>query len=139
MLVAEMAARMKAKLPSLRVTQRSTTGEISHRLIPRGCTSLQTETSSASDSDYSCSHDALEFDDNVLDLDSMHRVFEPSLTPANGSSLHEIAQKAAVASWSRIRAAMLKTTIECQAMPTNQKCLRCGVGDAVYRCLKCAP
>ena len=105
-----MAARMKVKLPSLRVTQRSTTGEISHRLIPRGCSSLQTETSSASDSD-SCSHDALSLlktddtaDPEVLALDSMQPVFEPSLTPADEPSLYEIAQKAAVASWSRIRA-----------------------------------
>jgi len=40
-----MDARLKLKLPSLRVTQRSTTGEIHHRLIPRGCAAIQNESS----------------------------------------------------------------------------------------------
>ena len=32
----QMAKRLKFKLPSLRVTQRSTSGEITHRLVSRG-------------------------------------------------------------------------------------------------------
>ena len=34
-----MAKRLKFKFPPLRITQRSTSGEVSHRLIPRACQS----------------------------------------------------------------------------------------------------
>ena len=34
---------------------------------------------------------------------------------------------------------MLKTAIQCNAMPLKQKCILCSTNDATYRCLKCAP
>ena len=59
--------------------------------------------------------------------------------PLNEPSLHVLAQKAAIASWNKLRPEMLKTAIECNAMPLKQKCILCSTDDATYRCLKCAP
>lgn len=93
---------MKLKLPSLRVTQRSTTGKVVHRLIPRGCTSQ----SKKCDEEPSVSDDD---EDSVTEFDDMITMdeFDPgspnsSLTPLNEPSLHLLAQKAAVASWKKM-------------------------------------
>ena len=43
----------------------------------------------------------------------------------SGPSLHDIRQKAATAAWEKNRFAMLKTFIECNAMPSNQTCIMC--------------
>ena len=142
-----MAARLKLKLPSLRVTQRSTTGEINHRLIPRGCTAIQNEPSDlCHDADKEASvepnpnqsaESGNAFDAGIgLDAND---VSVPLLTPTIEPSLHVLAQKAAIASWSKLRPDMLKTAIECNAMPLKQKCILCSTNDATYRCLKCAP
>ena len=142
-----MAARLKLKLPSLRVTQRSTTGVVSHRLIPRGRTSIQNEPSDLCHSDAEdCERASIESglsaeSDNALDgldLDTSH-VSGSLSTPMNEHSLHVLAQKAAIASWNNIRPDMLKTAIEGNALPLKQKCIVCSTDDATYRCLKCAP
>ena len=140
-----MAARLKLKLPSLRVTQRSTTGEINRRLIPRGCTAIQNEPSDlCHDADKEASVEPSQSAEsgNAFDagigLDA-NDVSVPLLTPTIEPSLHVLAQKAAIASWSKLRPDMLKTAIECNAMPLKQKCILCSTNDATYRCLKCAP
>ena len=55
----------------------------------------------------------------------------------SGPSLHDIRQKAATAAWEKNRFAMLKTFIECNAMPSNQTCIMCA-SEAKCRCLQCA-
>ena len=134
-----MAAQMKLKLPSLRVTQRSTTDEVVHRLIPRGCTS-QCEKYDEEPSLDSVSNDG----DSVTEFDGMDEFDtsspNPNLTiPVDEPSLHLLAQKAAVASWKMMRPAILRVAIESNAMPPNQVCIRCGTDEATYRCLRCAP
>lgn len=76
--------------------------------------------------------------DAGIDLDTID-VSGPLLTPMNELSLHVLAQKAAIASWSKLRPDMLKTAIDCNAMPLKQKCILYSTDDVAYRYLKCAP
>ena len=85
-------------------------------------------------------------EDSVTEVDDMITMdeFDPgspnsSLTPSNEPSLHLLAQKAAVASWKKMRPAILRAAIENNAMPPNQVCIQCGTDEATYRCLQCAP
>lgn len=52
---------------------------------------------------------------DLLDLDSMQPISEPSLTPVDEPSVYEIAQKAAVASWDQIRNAEDNNRMPCNA------------------------
>lgn len=131
-----MAWRMKLKLPSMKVTQRSTSGEVVHRIVPRGCSSQEksedcggnflTGTAGCGDAG----------DDQELGTgDSWNPLSHLS---AREPSLHEIVQKAAVSAWKEIRPALLKASIECSAMPPHQRCIVCTDQVAKYRCLQCA-
>ena len=140
-----MATQKRMKLPSLKLTQRSTGGVVRHRTVPRGMTNsaartghdLDDETSQASPETVRVSvddtADAALVEDGELpmpgidDFDRDH----------SGPSLHSIKQKAAAAAWERNRISMLKTFIECNAMPYNQTCITCA-NEAKYRCLQCA-
>ena len=122
-----MAKRLKAKLPMLSVTQRSTAGEVSHRRIPRGC--VQQELKPSADSG------ALDTDDWPQLNDSYGEQQVASELP----SLHSIAQRSAVELWEKIRPSLLQAAIESSAMPPNQTCISCCDNEALYRCLQCGP
>lgn len=145
-----MASRLKLRLPSLRVTQRSTTGEVNHRLIPRGCTSQAVQTTD--ESHPLCDNDGVDGKgDSVMDKNKPVELPDQQFgvvgmdsgtlsTSINDEpSLHVLAQKASIASWNKLRPIMLKTAIECNAMPLNQMCVICNTNEAIYRCLRCAP
>ena len=128
------AKRVKFKLPSLKLSQRSTSGEQIHRIVPRGCVlASQHDTEKAMEE---------EDNDNVgsesgFDGGSFNDI--TPVPPANEPSLHEITQKASIASWSRMRLDLLRTVIESNCMPHDQYCSKCFSQQATYRCLQCGP
>ena len=134
-----MAVRFKLKLPSFRVTQRSTTGEIKHRLTPRGCTSEDKGLTAL----YNCGDATVTEPPASADPGSGARILDDisgaSFPPVTEPSLHSLAQKALVGNWNKIRPDILRTAIECNAIPPKQKCMLCSADNAIYRCLKCAP
>ena len=128
--------RLKLKLPSLRVVQRSTSGEVTHRLVPRGSgsqcepSSSRTPTHSRSDEEFEGGDEAggmMDFDDSAYHT-----------APSDEPSLHHIAQKAATASWKKLRPDLLKAVIEGNAMPPCTSCKICHTREATCRCLQCS-
>jgi len=116
------------KLPVLKVTQRSTTGETVRRDIPRGC--IGSDAIASQNENSSCFGD--EYDAfSVEQPDSVDNaeLFDPSL--------HKITQEAAVANWNAIRPAILRAAIESSAMHANQSCCLC-TNEATLRCLQCS-
>ena len=125
------------KLPSLKLTQRSTHGPVRHHTVPRGVTgSFISDNSDSKLPECDCQSDAdpLVSDDfgEKGSSDGYDQDFhgEPSL--------HFIEQKAAATAWEQSRLSMLKTCIECNSLPSCQKCIMC-ISEAKYRCLQCAP
>ena len=129
-----MASHMRMKLPSLKLTQRSTQGPARQRTVPRGMVSVFSGTKQAE-------RDGRHSD--VADHDSSESSFLGNVDSGDGDSnepsLHFIKQKAAAAAaWEQNRVSMLRTYIECTAPTSDQKCVMCG-NEAKYRCLQCAP
>ena len=52
-------------------------------------------------------------------------------------SLHEIREKASTEAWDSIRTALRDVAVECNSMPSGQKCILCST-LAEYRCIECA-
>ena len=138
-----MAKRLKLKLPSLTVTQRSTSGKISHRVVPRMC-GMQDE----ADESFNNQEDDIDHDDCETDDVTTHAVHEfsgPTLAPEMSSaprplpSMHEISQKASVAAWNKVQNDLLRTAVENSGMPVNQCCIICDTRQAEYRCQHCGP
>ena len=138
----DMATQMRMKLPSLKLTQRSTRGVVRHRTVPRGMTSCY----SASPSEETRSQTSESPEASIEDSDATSLVddgespmlnFDDCDQDLGGPSLHSIKQKAATAAWEKNRVSILKTIIECNAMPSNQTCIMCA-SEAKYRCLQCA-
>ena len=130
-----MANRLKLKLPTLLVTQRSTTGEVSQRRIPRGCVQGSPGVSHPShpgpDDGYQPSD---EYGGDHLTSD-----VGGGMGVENLPSLHCIAQRSAVESWDKVRPHLLRAAIESSAMPPDQTCITCCANEAMYRCLQCGP
>lgn len=129
-----MAYLLKLKLPSLKVTQTRSHGGVVHTTVPRSCINRGTNTDD--DAQASDIHDEQDCAavDSPPSLEG-YSEFDPQETLP---SLHEVREKAAVEGWSRVRTALLRTTVECNSMPTGQTCVLCTV-EATYRCLDCAP
>lgn len=125
-----MAARLKLKLPALKVTQRSTTGETVRRDIPRGCISSIHSDDNSSLVETSDNIGVQEATEGAIDDDSTYVTLDEP-------SLHKISQEASVASWNKIRPAILRAAIESSAMPPNEQCCMC-TAEAEYRCLQCS-
>ena len=105
-----MASHMKIKLPSIKLTQRSTHEPVKHRTIPRGM--AETSKSSMVDST-SVMDPAVHVDDgNDPDYDEMGTEFSGSdCQDKEQPSLHYIKQKAATTAWQQNRILMLKAHI----------------------------
>lgn len=121
-----MAARLKLKLRTLKVTQRSTTGETVRREIPRGCIGIHIQDPSPVETSDDPAGSGFDVETTVYDDSS--DPLEPSL--------HRISQEAAAASWNKIRPAILRAAIENSAMP-NHSCAICPA-EAECRCLQCS-
>ena len=123
-----MAKRLKFKLPPLRMTQRSTSGEVSHGFIPRACRSLRgTEQIERNEEQPS----------GVVSGASLN-VGNWMEASDHLPSLHEITQKQATESWNKIRPELLKVAIASEALPKNRQC-SCCIEEASCRCLQCGP
>lgn len=116
------------KLPSLKVSQRSTSGEVVVRSIPRSFTCPE---KFGGHNQVMEDKDSGDYCDDYENYDDMI----PDLPPP---SLHHIAQKAASAAWKGIRSSLLKTSVEMHAMLPNQMCIVCKE-KASCRCIQCAP
>ena len=136
-----MATQMRMKLPSLKLTQRLTQGVVRHRTVPRGMTTCSSPRDETTSQTQECPEAASFEESGATSLEDDGE--SPMLNvdgydqDLSGPSLHDIRQKAATAAWEKNRFAMLKTFIECNAMPSNQTCIMCA-SEAKYRCLQCA-
>ena len=130
-----MALHTRIKLPSLKLTQRSTHGPIRHRTVPRGVTTdsfvVKSDCDSISEPVAPDHNDCGELGAMLSGDNGLNH------SGNNEPSLHYIKQKAAVTAWEQNRAAMLRKCIECNAMPNHQNCIMCA-NEAKYRCLQCA-
>lgn len=138
-----MANQMRMKLPSLKLTQRSTQGKVRHRTVPRGMTSSSARSPGCADDAEKSSQTSPESPGEAGSVEKSDDGESPMLIiddfdqDHSGPSLHSIKQKAATAAWEKNRVSMLKTFIECNSMPSNQTCITCA-NEAKYRCLQCA-
>ena len=123
-----MASRLSLKLPSLKVTQRSTSGKTVKRVIPRGCfggvaCDRVEEDLAAVGGGASSSYIYLDADDDHSEVS----LPEPSR--------HKIAQESSIAGWrNKFRPDLLKAMIESSAMLSSQKCCLC-TNEVTYRCV----
>lgn len=129
-----MATHMRMKLPSFKLCQRSTHGPVRHRTVPRGMVGTS-ESRKSDNSPVSTDHAHAgcgcdEISGTEFSAGDSHSKDQPSL--------HYIKQKAATNAWQQNRASMLRAHIECNAMPSHQKCITC-IKGAEYRCTQCAP
>lgn len=109
------------RLPSLKLTQRSTCGAVRHRTVPRGVVgSMDSEECSSGSNDSAPGSDVDEVNDYDNDHDLNTMLADSDHQELNEPSLHYIKQKAAVAAWEQNRLSMLKACIECNAMPNDQ-------------------
>lgn len=122
-----MAARLRFKLPPLKVTQWSSAGGTAvNRSVPRVSSTTQriavTEKGTG---------DKLTAELDTADIgDFPEEMFDP------GVSLYSIKKKSAAVEWEALRPQLLKCTVSSYAMPDNQLCLLCP-SPATTRCLKC--
>ena len=140
-----MAWRMKVRLPSLKVTQRSASSSATNIIVPRGrrdevrvATSMEEAANEPSSGGYEFEGNAA---DGILDGHPDHDFLrEPS------PSLHEINEAANSLSWKSIRSDLLRAITESFAMPMEKKCCLCcesaacrcvQCGAAIYYCRKC--
>ncbi len=120
--------RFNVKLPKFKLTKRSTTGQVSHQVVPLGCLERESKT-------------ALESPLEPPAPSSGPPVFsgnEATSDDQSFPSLHHIMQKQTAESWGKIRASMLNIATESEAMPIGEKCYLCKVAEASYRCLQCS-
>ena len=118
-----MAKRLNLKLPSFKLTKRSTSGKVPHHLVLRGLDSSQ-ETEGASIEPYQ-------------DASSSPNAAEDFTTDDALPSLHQIHHKQSVQAWRNIWQELLKISIETEAMPENEQCYVCKE-VATMRCLQCS-
>ena len=128
-----MACHRRLVLPPLKLTKRSTSGEVTEKRITRGISVNASRDEGHSrhsvneddPADYAMYSD----DDNCL------RACEDS----PGPGLYQISQKVSVAAWQSIRQNILKTVTESNAMPSNQVCTCCCMDLAMFKCFMCGP
>jgi len=130
-----MAWRMKVRLPSLRVTQRSCGSSPVTMDVPRGrlgCGNGQAETGNVHEGPVSCPG-------------SPASVFEVH-EDLSDTTLHEMNEAANAEGWQRVRSSLLHAVTQSFAMPLEEccrvcheaaecRCIQCG--PAVYYCLRC--
>ncbi len=122
-----MSRRLNVKLSSFNLTKRPTSGRVTHHLVHRGCSSLQSERSLEEPSEISSgnqSNGQESLDDHVLD---------DNVPLNNHPTLHQIFQKQAIESWGRIRSDLLRVTIESRALPENEVYFVCEEEKATHR------
>lgn len=126
------------KLPSLKVTQRSTKKGKRTVVCSRGGPDSSSSrvyeegAASAEDPPYSPSHPSLP---DLPDLADDEEYKRSDLRP----TLHEIKQAANAEAWKSIRHDILHAATESYAMPVEQHCTACCKDDATYRCTECGP
>ena len=133
----KMAWRMKVKLPTLKVTQRSCSGPTVYRNIPKGrstaSTSLVQDTSGPEAEESECQY---ETSDDLFSSEPMLSETALGCSDVTGQnvSLHAVKEQASASAWAQIRSLLRTAAVECSAMPTNQSCIMC-LEVALYRCL----
>lgn len=131
-----MAARLRFRLPPLKVTQWSSAGgKAVNRSVPRSFYSRQMVVEGDNDS----SHDVAaqeEADPTVAEADFSET---ESITNHPGVTLYSIKEKSAALEWEALRPQLLKCVVGSDAMPDSQLCLLCADSPATMRCLKCGP
>ena len=122
--ITAMAWRMRLKLPSFQVTQRTGTGSTVRRNLPRGRKDDCVEDEQLSSGGEVGSSDLTSSTDFFpTSFDTVTEDKGCSSQPE--VSLHAIKQKAATAAWTQVRPALLKAAVECSAMPVAQCCILC--------------
>lgn len=127
-----MAWRMKLRLPSFKVTQRCTRGDVAQYSIPRGRKDVKEVAMNDEETEAGPSWESPPSATPFPDLEEFET--EQDSTP----TLHEVKQAANVAAWENIRSRLLQAAIECSAMPVDVCCIICS-GTAKYRCIHCGP
>ena len=132
-----MAWRMRLKLPSFQVTQRTGTGSTVRRNLPRGRKGNCVGDEQLSSGGEVGSSDLTTTDFSPMSIGTVTEDIQDCSSQPE-VSLHAIKQKAATAAWTHVRPALLKAAVECSAMPVAQCCILC-LESASYRCIQCAP
>ncbi len=131
---------MKLKLPPFRVTQRSTSGKVSHHILPRLCGLEGKANVSASGDglalDINCQ--AIELCECHTDVLTSGGTNKDTRESVPSSSLYELDQENSAESWRKARSTLLKIVVESEALPEAQLCISCN-NSALYRCLQCGP
>ena len=137
---------MKLRLPSLKVTQRSTSNPAVKMIVPRGRrggAGMAISAEEASEDPCGAGDDRGNEGENAVFpvfSDGHDGVREPSPT------LHEINEASNAISWKNIRSELLRAITESFAMPVDQNCCMCceaaacrcvQCGAAIYYCIKC--
>ena len=140
-----MAWRMKLKLPSFKLIQRSARGGAVYRNVPRGQRCASQQLLSAKEIEMA-SESIREDEDGVVrdreggtELAGSWEIgdgMEESHSPH--PSLHQIKQQANAAAWNGVRSLFLKAATESSALPTSQCCIKCS-DVAHYQCIDCGP
>ena len=138
-----MAWQRKLKLPSLKVVQRSTSGKVVYRQVPRGSTSTQAVKNPDEPEQWTPTVEGHRDHEGAHEEHchhELHTVFMDDSTAGIKSepSLYEITRKAMTEVWKEIRPSLLKATVESSAMHPDQLCMLCNA-SAFYRCLQSAP
>ena len=125
------------KLPSLKVTQRSTGKGKRSVVYARGPDS----SSSGVNEEYAVSAESPTsspghpFLPDLPDLTDGEEDKHSDVRP----TLHEIKQAANAEAWKSIRHDILHAVTELYAMPIEQHCTACCKANAIYRCIECGP
>lgn len=141
-----MAWRMKLKLPSFKLIQRSARGDPVYRNVPRGHR-CATETFATEEVVESASvlvqedHDVRDQGTGGTENLAPSCNWEIGVSGWEEShshypSLHQIKQQANAAAWNGIRSVLLRAATESSAMPSFQCCIKCS-DAAQYRCIEC--
>ena len=135
-----MAKRLNVKLQPFKFTKRSTTGGVTHHLVPRGCTSKARGCTSrqSEDSVLEPQENAPGSSPGLFHGESVQE-FRHDMAADNLPTLHQVFQKQSIESWRKIRLDMLKVVIGTEALPEDKLCFVCNSEIATYRCLQCSP
>ena len=127
-----MAKRLNVKVRPFKLTKRSTTGGVTHHLVPRGCTSKARGcTSKARGCTSRQSEDSvLEPQENApgsspgLFHGESVQEFRHDMAADNLPTLHQVFQKQSIESWRKLRLDMLKVVIGTEALPEDKLFLK---------------
>ena len=127
-------AHLNLKLPSLKVKQHSSSGQVQKRVVYRQALSTPWQISKNND----CSQSTSEPVEPSIDF---HLLSDDKFDEgcSEGPSLHKLQREANASAWEEVRAKLLHAVVESEAMPLNQACTKCSEVPATLQCRKCGP